>query len=194
MRRVKKPAVFEIELTYVPKIAGAAKWLPHEKGFSFRTMMREIDWEWLRLEMLSEVPNLPRLVAQAINGFSIYVDVVTAKLVKMCQEIKKRAREKGIRLKIIAGSCHRANCGICLGTWPLHYPWFYVWDESIRDFRKVKTAKLRDFLRNLGFDEKWIKKFFDLIRVRNTLLNIRNWGMYIAYCHGLIDLPEGEEL
>jgi len=193
MRRVKKPAVFEIELTYVPRISGVAKLSPHEKGFSFRAMMRETDWEWLKLEMLSRVPDLPRIVAQAINDFSIYVDIITSRLIAMCQKIKEAARQKGIRLKIIATRCNRPSCGTCLSTWNLHYPQLYVPDKSGKP-RKVKTAKLRDFLRDLGFDEKWIERFFDLIRVRNTLVKTRNWLMYIAYRHGLIDFPEGEEL
>jgi len=188
VRRVKRPAVFEVELTYVPKIAGTAKWLPHEKGFSFRAMMRETNWDWLRLEMLAEMPNLPRIVAQAINNLNTYVDVVTLRLIVMCQKIKEVARQKSIKLRIIAGCCGRPNCGVCFGTWNLHYPWLYVRDK------KVKTADLKNFLWDLGFDEEWIDRFISLIRARRVIVNARNWIMYIAYCHGLIDLPEGEEL
>jgi len=70
--------------------------------------------------------------------------------------------------KFVSVSCGRSTCGTCMGTEPLHFPYFYVGRVLI------KMRELPDFLSQLGLGDDWQQRFFTAMEARHALIRIVN--------------------
>ena len=180
----KLPIGFLQPLWRVPRIGAVAR----QPGVSLVDWLREANWGWLTKKILSVDPSFPDRIAKALEDIDELIDHLTLALESMCNEIREAAREKRITVKAVAGSCYKRNCSICFGEWKLHYPLLRIYDRETKRWVDVKRAELKGFLRDLGFDGRWIQRFEDLDKMRRVVVAARNWLLYACYTMGLVDV------
>jgi hypothetical protein len=161
----------------------------HKLG-NWRMLAEPIDLA-LTVELNKAAPNFEENFYRHIIDVRRLIEVVDQRLSLYIEHIKQQAQLNKIELNVIQVSCHRQSCMTCLGKFPTHYPHFRTKTSTKTLFSKeglmayikksnwkaVKRRELKDFLRRIGIEEERIKRFLQLIDLRDVLIQYYHFGI-----------------
>jgi hypothetical protein len=161
----------------------------HKLG-NWRMLAEPIDLA-LTVELSKAAPNFEETFYRHIIDVRRLVEVVDQRLSLYIDHIKQQAKLNGLKLTVVQVSCHRENCMTCLGKYRSHYPHFVITEPSKTLFsreglmafikqqnrRFVRRRELKDFLKRIGVDEERIKRFLQLVDLRDVLIQYYHFGV-----------------
>jgi len=145
----------------------------------------------LAVELSKAAPDFEDTFYKHIIDVRRLIEVVDHRISLYIEHIKQQAELNGVKISISSVSCHRHSCMTCLGKFATHYPHFrrrsatktLFGKEGLMAYIKkvnwetIKRRELKDFLRKIGVEEERIKRFLQLIDLRDVLIQYYHFGI-----------------
>ena len=180
-------------------------------------MMEEPISNALAVELRKVCPHFEQHELSFLDDLTEFLKIINERLQIYVEYISQTALLKKYELSVTKHCCHSPNCMLCLGKYQNHYPYFrvkrielienkqsksrqngllaYMTKSDPRAF--IRERELEDFLLCLGIEPERIRRFKQIVQLRNFLIELYHTVILTFYWMGVSDIklaePEEEQ-